>query len=343
MHRPNLPFWKRLENLIEALERINIQVDLILFHPYDRWGFSQMSAQEDLDYLSLVIRRLFAYPNIWWSLANEYDLVVGKRLTDWERLARFLHENDPYGHLLSCHNCMAFYDHGRAEISHASVQSSLVHWVEPYRKRYRKPIIFDEMRYEGNLPFEWGNISAFELVHRFWMVYCSGGYASHGETFLNNLWWAKGGVLTGKSPKRIAFLRTIVEGLPAPIDPVPKRGNFASISDAALETIRETMPMIYAMAHSAKRMDAVELALAEVQNAVAEGTCGQDAFLHYYGRNCPAQATVDLPKDGTFRVRVIDIWDMTEQIFSESASGTFTLSLPEKEGIAVIAERKREV
>lgn len=48
--------------------------------------------------------------------------------------------------------------------------------------------------------------------------------APHGETYLHDhdvLWWAKGGILHGESPQRIAFLREIVEGLPGPIENTP--------------------------------------------------------------------------------------------------------------------------
>ena len=61
----------------------------------------------------------------------------------------------------------------------------------------------DECCYEGNIPWDWGNISGFELVHRFWTVCMQGGYCTHGETYLNEeevLWWSKGGKLVGESP-----------------------------------------------------------------------------------------------------------------------------------------------
>ncbi|MBT3605856.1 MAG: DUF5605 domain-containing protein [Candidatus Latescibacteria bacterium] len=45
----------------------------------------------------------------------------------------------------------------------------------------------------------------------------------HGETYRNDddiLWWSKGGILHGTSPKRIQFLRDIMEARPGPIDPM---------------------------------------------------------------------------------------------------------------------------
>lgn len=344
VHRPHIAFWHRLERVLESLQERNIQADLILFHPYDRWGFRGFSMEENRAYLDAVIARLAAFPNVWWSLANEYDLVTERSPEEWERLEEYIAASDPYGHLLSCHNCMASYDHARSAISHVSLQSSLVGWAGKYRERYGKPVIFDEMRYEGNVPFDWGNISAFELAHRFWTVYCNGGYASHGETYLdenNVIWWATGGKLKGESPKRIAFLRGIMETLPGPIDPMPQRGvaNFAAAPDAVVESMKDTMPVIYAMARSAKRMDRAELEMMDLLSSAAAGHCGEDAFLYYYGRNCPAIAQLQLPENAAYQVDVIDIWQMTRETACARASGSVIISLPGKEGIAVMATK----
>lgn len=61
-------------------------------HPYDRWGFSEMSAECDDLYWKYVIARFSAYRNVWWSLANEYDLMKKKTLADWERYAKIICE-----------------------------------------------------------------------------------------------------------------------------------------------------------------------------------------------------------------------------------------------------------
>ena len=51
-----------------------------------------------------------AFRNIWWSMANEYDLFMDwdtgipiKTIDDWERLAHIVQRNDPYDHLRSIH------------------------------------------------------------------------------------------------------------------------------------------------------------------------------------------------------------------------------------------------
>ena len=73
-----------------------------------------------------------------------------------------------------------------------------------------KPVVFDEIKYEGDIPLRWGNLSAEEMTHRFWECIIAGGSPGHGECYLSDddvLWWSKGGVLKGESPARIAFLR----------------------------------------------------------------------------------------------------------------------------------------
>jgi len=39
------------------------------------------------------------------------------------------------------------------------------------------------VKYEGDLPERWGDLSAEELVHRFWQGTIAGSYVGHGETY----------------------------------------------------------------------------------------------------------------------------------------------------------------
>ena len=67
-----------------------------------------MRPEEDDLYWKYVIARFAAYRNIWWSLANEFDLFEEKNVEDWERYAKIICVKDPYNHLRSIHNCRAF-------------------------------------------------------------------------------------------------------------------------------------------------------------------------------------------------------------------------------------------
>lgn len=93
--RPNPKYFQNLEDNIEKLDQLGIEADLILFSPYDRWGFARMGLENNLWYLKYVIARLASYKNVWWALANEYDLMdlVGQiPLKDWDRIGQFVHE-----------------------------------------------------------------------------------------------------------------------------------------------------------------------------------------------------------------------------------------------------------
>lgn len=182
--RPSIAFYQRLERILRRIAALGIQLDLILFHPYDRWGFAAMPQADNFRYLDYLLRRLSAMPEIWWSLANEYDLCMPKKtLADWEALEAFVASCDPYHHLLSCHNCFCFWDFKRKDVTHASIQTRALTEIPRYLREYGKPVVIDECCYEGDLPHIWGSISGQEMVRRFWRCYVGGGACTHGETF----------------------------------------------------------------------------------------------------------------------------------------------------------------
>ncbi len=220
--RFNPAFFAHLERRIADLRGLGIQADLILFHPYDRWGYATMPPEEDDRYLRYVLARLSAYSNIWWSLANEYDLMKSKTVQDFDRFFRIVEQDDPYGHLRSVHYSHTMYDYSRPWVTHASLQMYDFAAASGFRAAWRKPVCYDEVQYEGNLNSRWGNLSGDEMARRFWLGVINGCYVTHGETYLTNaagfdvnatptLWWSHGGTLHGSSPRQIAFLRGLLE------------------------------------------------------------------------------------------------------------------------------------
>jgi len=215
--RPNPESFRHFEDQVKALGDRGIQADIIMLHPYDRWGYSGMSAEQDYRYFAYLTARLAAYHNVWWSLANEYDFLLDtKPMHQWDRYFHIIEENDPYGHLRSIHNGdpKANYDHRKSWVSHVCIQHWDVKRTSEWRAAYGKPVVNDEPEYEGNITEAWGNISARELVHRFWTTVLRGGYAGHGETYRHPddlIWWAKGGELHGQAWQRIGFLRDVLE------------------------------------------------------------------------------------------------------------------------------------
>src|SRR5690606_15429115 len=75
--RFNPAFFQHLEQRVDDLNRLGIEADLIIFHPYDkgRWGFDSMGRENDLRYIEYLVARMSAFKNVWWSLANEYDYI----------------------------------------------------------------------------------------------------------------------------------------------------------------------------------------------------------------------------------------------------------------------------
>jgi hypothetical protein len=58
-------FFRHFEERVGQLRDLGIEADIILFHPYDRWGFASMDAETDDRYLRYTVARLAAYRNVW--------------------------------------------------------------------------------------------------------------------------------------------------------------------------------------------------------------------------------------------------------------------------------------
>ncbi|MBD9174214.1 MAG: DUF5060 domain-containing protein [Clostridiales bacterium] len=336
--RPSIAFYQRLERILRRIAALGIQLDLILFHPYDRWGFAAMPQADNFRYLDYLLRRLSAMPEIWWSLANEYDLCMPKKtLADWEALEAFVASCDPYHHLLSCHNCFCFWDFKRKDVTHASIQTRALTEIPRYLREYGKPVVIDECCYEGDLPHIWGSISGQEMVRRFWRCYVGGGACTHGETFLSPddvLWWARGGVLKGESPKRIAFLRRVIEELPGFLSPLESVWEEAEQQDEAQrpDWIRPFLASLSRMAPPDRHM----LLCGEHLWAAH---CAEDAYLWYYGQQTAREQIIKLPPAHRYRVEALDTWNMTRETLQTGVSGRVVLTLPGREDMAVLAVR----
>jgi hypothetical protein len=216
--RFNTKYFENLEKRLLQLRDAGIEADLILFHPYDRWGYQLMPDSTDQFYLEYLIARVGAFRNVWWSAANEFDFMENKSMDDWDRFFEIIVNEDPYHKLRSIHNGAVMYDHSKAWITHASIQSTHFDSAAVWKERWKKPLIYDECRYEGDVEYGWGNLSPEEMTAMFWRSLITGTYAGHGETYEHPediLWWSKGGVFHGESPERIAFFSGFLRDVPS--------------------------------------------------------------------------------------------------------------------------------
>ena len=302
--RPNPEFFRNFEKHLMELQKLGIEADVILFHPYDNghWNLDKMNREQASFYLRYLIARIASLRNVWWSMANEYD-ILKKTDEEWENYFRIIQTYDPYKHLCSIHNGMAWYNHSNPWITHLSIQTAYLQDIQDWRDLYHKPVIIDECVYEGNVPNDWGNLTPEEMMNRFWIAYCRGAYCTHGETYIhpqNILWWSKGGTLHGKSPERIGFLHKIMTETPAEgVYPFHNIWN------------KETY-------------------------LIKDG----EFYLHYYGNSQQAKARLYLPKDTKFRLEVIDAWNMTVIPVEGEFSGMTEIPLP---GIPYIAVRATKI
>ena len=226
-------FFQHLEKRVGDLRDRGIEADLILFDPYDkgRWGFDRMAADVDDRYVRYIVSRLAAYRNVWWSLSNEYDFNKNKTESDWDRLFQVVQAADPYGHLRSIHNGFYIYNNTKPWVTHASIQNgSAVEdngRAELYRDVYRKPVVYDEVKYEGNIARRWGQLSGEEMVFRFWEATVAGTYVTHGETFIESRTISRGRRKAANSMARVPrgwrfWKRCLAESPAEGIDPIDK-------------------------------------------------------------------------------------------------------------------------
>lgn len=301
-------FFVVLEARIRDLMQLNIECDLILFHPYDkgRWGFDELDEATNELYLRYLIARLAAFRNIWWSIANEYDFVEHRTMPQWDRLFHVVEECDPYHRLASIHNgtrmyhpdSLALYDHRQPWVTHVSLQHWDLNLMPVWVGEWDKPVVVDECGYEGNLPQRWGNLTGRRMVDMFWTGFLHGGYVGHGETFYREngpIWWSHGGPLEGESPERIAFLRRVMAELPDGAQPLRSHHDVATM-----------------------------------------GIDGE-FYLQYFGEHRPCYRDLRMDPQTEFEVEVIDAWDMTVTKLPGRFAGSDQVPLPSRTHMAIRA------
>ena len=318
----NPAYFRRFEDRVRRLLEIGVEADIIIFHPYDeKRGFSDMGRGYDERYIRYLVARLSAFRNVWWSAANEYDDIKTKTVADWDHILQLIAKEDPFKRLRSIHNLRLLYDNNKSWITHASIQNGTAvlddRTAETYRSVWQKPVIFDEVCYEGNITQRWGNLSGEALVSRFWHGHIAGTYVGHSETFnpdgsgADGSWLGKGGRLRGQSTPRLAFLKRIMQEGPSPgINPIDKWW--------------------------------------ERHLGGKEG----QYYLRYFGSEAPTKWDVVLPKVGlvggeAFKIDVIDTWNMSvtpiEGVFIMSKKNNYDfhdplrpiLDLPQRPWLAV--------
>lgn len=294
--RLNPRYFDHVEECTRGLMQLGIEQDLILFHPYDggRWGFHAMPIEAGQLLCRYVGARMSSFRNVWWSLANEYDLVKEQPKEAWDAWTDAIIAADPYRHLVSIHSYTAqYYSYWDPRYTHCSIQDQAP--VEDFgraaivRNIYRKPIVFDEVLYEGDMNVRWGNLSGEEELFRMWMALIAGTYCTHSECYqfgdpsgFRNNFLAVGGKFHGTMWSRTKFLKQILDDMPMPM----------YLADSSWDP------------HTS--------------------ACGPGYYMVYLGKEVMEQWRFDLPlrngrtpaypriqEGDRFKVEIIDTWGMT--------------------------------
>jgi hypothetical protein len=309
-------YFRRYEDRIIRLGQLGIEADVILYHPYDeKRGYNDMTRADDERYVRYCAARWGAYRHLWWSMGNEYDHIKTKAMADWDHLFQVLVAADPHDRLRSIHQINTYYDHRKPWITHASIQNGAAVLDDIRAALHRdfalKPVIFDEVVYEGNSDKRWGQLTGEQMVERFWWGLVGGTYVGHSETYDPNRnadysWLGQGGKLQGTSPARLAFLKKIMEEGPVPgIDPIQHWWDY--------------------------HIGGQEFAY----------------YLKYFGANTPAEWPVVLPGRGeealqNYRIDIIDTWNMTvtpvEGLFRMARRNEYDVHDPARPSIALPAK-----
>ena len=255
-----------------------------------------MSDAQDDRYLRYCIARLSAYPQrlvVAGQRIRLHEQPAGGRIAatrqmeDWDRFFQILQNEDP-------HQPSARHPQRPRSGTTTPRPGSrmpvckLPTWpaASAIATQYQKPVIYDECKYEGNIPQGWGNLDAKTMTQRFWLGTMSGCYVGHGETYMHPediLWWSKGGVLHGESPQRIQWLKDFMAQAP-PFD--------------------ELQP------------------LGDDQGRYLLAKPGEYYLLYCLG---PQPQTIELAGDRPYKVDLVDPWEMTVLPLGTAQPGEYTV------------------
>lgn len=202
--RFNLAHWQKLDRLMLKARELGLVVSIIFYvdgldHGCDPFKKENMGNTFEKMYYAYAASRYAAFPNLMWDIANEYHLF---RTPAWaDQMGNFLHEQDPYRHLISVHG-NADFPFRRSPwvdvIMHQSWDECGGYTFMTEARRLQAatgrvlPVINEEYGYEGHYP-PWGcgatsaksrpdGRSGLNRSQLAWEIYMSGSYQTTGET-----------------------------------------------------------------------------------------------------------------------------------------------------------------
>jgi len=310
-HRPN-PAWfhDRVDAAVAACRRADTIADLILCGPDTREARSVLRARasggDAAPLLRYVAARYGAYPNVWFCLANEWDIKDPKYTADeMKRFGTVLRAHLPYPTPVSAHakgrpwpeelnGPPAWNDHAiiQKKIRRLGPAADIV--ARSHDLAGRLPVIDDELGYEG----QGDRFTRDDILEGHLGAFLGGGYGTTGHKPANkkgHYFWGGFRPDEHTAGPNLAWLRKAID----------RHVPFWTMAPVAPgESVLRGVPA------SARAMAAADGA------ACVLGTCEK-------GRDLAAE----LPA-GAWRVVRLDAVAMKEKVLAERAEGRFAFDAP---------------
>ncbi len=189
----NLPYWEKLDEMIQYMDSKGLVADLIVTTPYHSYRQYGTDAQNDR-FVNYVVARYAAYPNVTWCLCNEWEAADNggsypQVKADFNRMGSLIRNGDPWMSQgaglrpLSIHNqniSFQYFDvtwpthviiqyHPTTPTQDVTGNDGIIH-----NEGHNMPVVNDEYRYIGVLTRvqnRWG----------MWSIAVAGGYSSTAD------------------------------------------------------------------------------------------------------------------------------------------------------------------
>lgn len=183
--RLNLPYWRKLDEIVAYLDSKPMMADLILVTPYNKNRAFGDAAQNDR-YVRYVASRYAVYPNVMWCLANEwnYSATYGgahpQSQADFNRMGGVLRSADPWLAEGAFLRPLSTHQQTRIDYNFAAATWP-THVIVQYGVRNRVTRASDEFKPTSQTKYhhgdQWGNASiVYNLGHRMPVVNDECGY-----------------------------------------------------------------------------------------------------------------------------------------------------------------------
>jgi hypothetical protein len=186
----NLAYWQHYDRVMTALAERGIQAHIFL-RVFNKWvNWPKRGSDEEKLYISWIIARYSAYPNVIWDFEKEaqHEKELAYK-TDW---LKWIRENDPYHHLLTLHDDDKVNDTGAYdELTdfRTSQQHSQFHeTVLRQRERRAWPVANVESDYEcgpGGVKDKTYMQAQLpdKMMGTLWEIAMAGGYTAYYYTY----------------------------------------------------------------------------------------------------------------------------------------------------------------